>query len=93
MERGGGVRGVDEGMVQDLARVVQAVAQLREHQAVGVVQRDEVPELHIVLLLALVCQGVRVLALLVVHLLCQCLHPRHMLGLCVIQVFAGRSSV
>jgi hypothetical protein len=63
-------------MVQDLAGVVQPVTQLREDQSVGVIQGDKVPELHVVLLLPLVGQGVCILALLVVDLLCQCLHSQ-----------------
>lgn len=49
---------MDKGVMQDLSGVVQAVAQLRENQPVRIIQGDNVPEFDIVLLLALICQGV-----------------------------------
>ena len=63
-----------EALVQDLARVEQAVAHLGQHQPEGVLDGDDIPELHVVLLLALVRQRVLDRRLLRVHRLCQRLH-------------------
>lgn len=66
-----GKLGVDEAVVQDLARVEQAVAHLAQHQAEGVLEADDGPELAVVLFLALLRQRVLVRRLLGVHALCQ----------------------
>lgn len=59
--------------MQDLAGVEQAVAHLAEHQAEGVLQADDRPELAVVLLLALLRQRVLVRRLLRVDRLRQLL--------------------
>ena len=59
--------------MQDLARVEEAVTHLAQHQAEGILQADDGPELAVVLLLALLRQRVLVRRLLRVHRLRQLL--------------------
>lgn len=65
---------VHEAVVQELAGVVQPVPHFAEHHSEGLRQGHRVPEVCVVLALALLHQLVRILGLLGVHLLCQCLH-------------------
>lgn len=61
---------VDKAVVQELACVVEAVPDVAEHHPEGLCHRDGVPEISIVLALALLCQHVSVLSLLGCDLLC-----------------------
>ena len=70
----GHVPAVDETVVQQLASVVEAVPDVTKHHTEGLSHWDGVPEVSIVLALALLCQQVAVMCLLAVHLFCQCLH-------------------
>lgn len=74
-------RGMDETVVQDLAGVPQAVADLRQHQPEGLGQGDDAVELPEVLALALLRQAVGVCALLVMDLLGQILATWHVMCL------------
>ena len=61
---------VNKAVVQELACVVEAVPDVAEHHPEGLCHRDGVPEVSIVLALALLCQHVSVLSLLGCDLLC-----------------------
>ena len=61
---------VHEAMVQQLAGMVKAVPHFAEHHPEGLSDRHRVPEVSIVLALALLHQLVCVLCLLGMHLLC-----------------------
>ena len=56
-------------MVQKLSRVVQPVPDVAEHHPEGLGHGDGVPEVGVILALALLCQHVGVLRLLGGHLL------------------------
>lgn len=61
---------VNKAVMQQLACVVEAVSDVAEHHSEGLCHRDGVPEVSIVLALALLCQHVSVLSLLGRDLLC-----------------------
>ena len=61
---------VNKAVMQELACVVEAVPDVAEHHSERLCHRDWVPEIGIVLALALLCQHVSVLSLLGRDLLC-----------------------
>ena len=65
---------VDKAVVQELAGVVEPVPDVAQHHPEGLRHWDGVPEVCIVLALALLCQHVGVVSLLGGNLLCQSLH-------------------
>ena len=73
---------VNKAVMQQLPGVVQPVPNVTEHHPEGLSHWDRVPEVCIVLALALLCQHVRILSLLAAHLLRQGLHthPAHPLS-------------
>lgn len=60
---------VDKAVVQKLSCVVQPVPDVAEHHPEGLGHGDGVPEVGVILALALLCQHVGVLRLLGGHLL------------------------
>lgn len=65
---------VDKAVVQELAGVVEPVPDVTQHHPEGLRHWNRVPEVCIVLALALLCQHVGVMSQLGCHLLCQSLH-------------------